>query len=112
MIKELIYFDYLDKEAKGINLIKIFITISSMVFIFSFFTLLDVKSNTYMAIVVHLSSYVIAILQVMLHSEIKEIRQDPVIVFLKKERYTYIKTKVKLKVVKAILLVIVPLLLP
>ncbi|MFX0549361.1 hypothetical protein ACOAKC_08490 [Hathewaya histolytica] len=112
MIKELIYFDYLDKEAKGINLIKTFITILSMVFIFSFFTLIDVKSNAYMAIVVHLSSYVIAILQVMLHSEIKGIRHDPIVVFLKKERYTYIKTKVQLKVVKVILLVVVPMLLP
>lgn len=112
MIKELVHFDYLDKKAKGINLIKFFMTISSMVFIFSFFTLLDVRNNAYMAIVVHLSSYIIAILQVMLHSEIKEIKQDPVIVFLKKERYSYIKTKVQLKVAKATILVLIPMLLP
>lgn len=112
MIKELIYFDYLDKKSKKINLIKSCITILVIVFILSFFILIDVKSNAYMAIVVHLSSYLTAILQVMLHSEIKEIKYDPAIVFLKKERHNYIKTKLQLKVFKVILLVLVPMLLP
>lgn len=119
MLKKLLYFQWISKRAKSFDLkvstIKIilrYLLTPIIIFIFCLNAYVQVQSSAYVASIISKICLIILVLQVILKKNIKDFRKDPILVFIKEERYLYIKRKVELSIYKSILLFIIPMLLP
>ena len=119
MLKKLLYFQWISKRAKSFDLkvstIKIilrYLLTPIIIFIFCLNAYVQVQSSAYVASIISKICLIVLVLQVILKKNIKDFRKDPILVFIKEERYLYIKRKVELSIYKSILLFIIPMLLP
>ena len=119
MIKKLLYFEWICKKARCCNFTKSTIKIAStyalipiVLFLYFLNTCRKIDNNTYAAIIISISISILFILQAILRINLNNIRKDPILAFIKKERYIFIKRKVEIKICKAICMFIIPMELP
>lgn len=113
MIKKLLYFEFIkNKNISNFKTIKLVLLVWIVVFVLSFKVYKNVNENLYGIISIYIISIIMIMLQAILYNSIKNIRKDSILIFIKKERYDFINTKVKLKIYKSILLFIIPILVP
>ena len=119
MIKKILYFEWISRKAQCSNFTKSTIKVAStymfiplLTFICFLNTCREVNSNTYLATITSITFSIVFLLQAILRINLNNIRKDPILAFIKKERYIFIKRKVELKICKAICMFIIPMELP
>lgn len=119
MIKKLLYFEWIRRRKKYESLMKsavkmagTYALIPTIIFVCFLNTCIVVNNNTYWAVVVSFSATITVVLQAVLRTSIRDIPKDPVLVFIKKERYAFIKSKVNLIIYKTLLMFIIPITAP
>lgn len=119
MIKKLLYFEWVGRRKKHDSVMKsavkmagTYAVIPTVIFLCFLSTCIVVNNNVYWAIVVSFSATIALVLQAVLRTSIRNVQKDPILVFIKKERYDFIKSKVSLIVYKTILMFIIPVTVP
>lgn len=119
MINKLLYLEWSRKKVESNNRTSFIIKTSikyiltpCLLFLYFGYLRKAIGENTYVAIITNISITVLFMMQFLLKSDIKNIRKEPILLFIKKERNIYIKNKIEMRIYKLILLFIIPILLP
>lgn len=115
MIEKLLYLEFLNRKSKNRNSINSnikLLLIPITILITSNYICKSIGENIYFLMNINIMVTLTFILQIILRNTIKELRKNPILIFIKKERYIFIKRTIELKILKVIVLLVVPALLP
>ncbi|WP_461206355.1 hypothetical protein [Clostridium sp. DL1XJH146] len=118
MINKLLYLEWTRNKARNDNRTNFIISsikymvIPCLLFLCFLGLRRAIDEKTYLTIITKVSISGLFIMQLLIKMDIKNIRKDPIILFIKKDRHIFIRNKIELKIYKMILLFIIPIFVP